>query len=104
MPRPRNPRREALGILAGIKRTASAIASRWNVESKVYYDPAAPLASQGIPRQRRPEEYPENSAQEWKILWAYADTMEENAAALKAMALAKWQAIEGTGHTLERVR
>lgn len=105
MPRPRNPRREALGILAGIKRTASAIATRWNVESKVYGQEAMDETGHpSIPRQRRPEEYPENSAQEWKILWAYADTMEENAAALKAMALAKWQAIEGTNHTLERVR
>jgi hypothetical protein len=110
MARPRNPRREALGLLAAVKRTASAIASRWNVESVVresdikidgngreYYGNA-------IPRQRRPEEYPENSAHEWKILFAYADSMEESAANLKAMALAKWQEIEGTTDGLERVR
>jgi hypothetical protein len=101
MARPRNPRREALGLLAAVKRTASAIATRWNVESKVYFDPDAPLGQNQIPRQRRPEEYPENSAHEWKILFAYADSMEESAAKLKAMAMAKWQEIEGT---LERVR
>lgn len=109
MPRPRNPRREALALLAAVKRTASAIATRWNVESTVremgaFTHDGTDYRTNAVPRQRRPEEYPENSAQEWKILFAYADTMEESAAKLKAMALAKWQEIEGTDHTLERVR
>lgn len=98
MARTRNPRRVALDMLAQVKRTASAIANRWDVTGTKYDFTTAPA----IPRQRRPEEYPENSAQEWKILWAYADSLEEKAAELKAMALKHWQEIEGTEYTLVR--
>lgn len=100
MPRPRNPRREALALLAAVKRTADAIRLRWTVESVVKFDQHARRLA--VPHQRTPEEYPENSAHEWKILFAYADSMEESAAKLKALALEKWQAIEGTDHTLKR--
>lgn len=102
MARTRNPRRQALDILAAVKRTASAIAKRWNVDGTVYDFTGTDYSQNAIPRQRRPEEYPEASAQEWKILWAYADSMEEKAAELKKMALAQWQSIEGTTDTLIR--
>jgi hypothetical protein len=101
MPRKRNPRVIAVGILKDIKDLATGQRTRWMSRSSRYILEAPDGYT--VQRLRTPEEYPENSSAEWASLWCYADALEEKAALLKAHALANWKAFPGNeDYTLTR--
>lgn len=123
--RARNPRVVAVEMLADLKRTADAMRSRWTQMShrtvythstetrmapKFYGQPVSdrnPMVptpySTSTTRPRRAEEYPEAVESEWTRMWAAADDMEKQAAALKAHALEQWRKFgTNAGYVLER--
>lgn len=94
----KSPRRAALAQLAQIKRRLQWCINQWTVESTVYEslpsekrispaDGKEYTYSNSRVRPRRYDEYPENQAAQWSILYDQA-----NEAAIEAQALAEFAA------------
>lgn len=62
-------RRAVLEVLNVLRKSNQWIANRWTVRTMLY-DSAAPRDEHGniVQRERREDEYPENSAREWAVL------------------------------------
>lgn len=109
MARKKNPRVQALAMIADIKRIADRVRNVWTTSSTIAEHGESKIIN-GIKhwgpvtwRKRRPEEYPEAHAELWASLWVEADDMIRHAEALKAHALAEWQKVTGDyDHILAR--
>ncbi len=82
----RNPRRVVLEVLRSIARNTRAMQSSWDVSGNVYEMTEVPGdRSRAEWRKRRPDEYPENNADDWKRLAEFMRAVEH-----QARDLAEW--------------